>query len=631
MNQRRTDFWCALLLIAIATFFFSDVLFLGSNFWLRDLFAYHLPMKHIVRETIARGEFPWWNPYFAGGQPMASNPAYEIFYPPQWLIFLGSLSFGFALHIVFHVYVALLGMYFFLRSIPLRVEAAMFGALSFGFSGFFLGTITNLPTFFVWSWAGVVGWAVLHLVRTRRIAPAAIALAMPLLVLEPIALAQLLVLVIAGTALVDRRALLRVFAATAMAAALAAVVIIPAIDHARDSARSRGLPFNVVVDYSMPPVRPVELIAPHALWGSHLFGWRGTPYLPSIYCGLAVAILAIGGLITRQRGSVAVIVICLVSYVLAIGSHTPLFGWLYAAGLRSVRYPEKFIAAGLITLIVFASINANRFLQKKRTVNLAVLGLVLIDLGWFSNQVLPRMPPEFFTPPPIARALEPGATIFHRGEWTQQSIARTYESISGALTARNALRPFSPALWGLRTVLEADVDETFLLPTHDLLDAMIRRGNSGDPRWSDAFVAISNVRYIVDFKRANIDHPILVTRVPNRGRFSFSKDGQVLRASESSSTAAIDVETSRDALMSIAITRHKYWRALIDGRAATLQPENLAYQALLIPAGKHRIELRYRNPVLMWSGAVSALFVIAVVLHHVILSWGTACLPLERR
>ena len=32
MNERRTDFWCAFLLIAIATFFFGDVLFLGSNF-----------------------------------------------------------------------------------------------------------------------------------------------------------------------------------------------------------------------------------------------------------------------------------------------------------------------------------------------------------------------------------------------------------------------------------------------------------------------------------------------------------------------------------------------------------------------------------------------------------------------
>ena len=165
----------------------------------------------------------------------------------------------------------------------------------------------------------------------------------------------------------------------------------------------------------------------------------------------------------------------------------------------------------------------------------------------------------------------------------------------------------------MRTALEADVDETFLLPTHDLLDAMIRRGNSGDPHWSDAFVAISNVRYIIDYKRASIDHPILATRVPNRGRFSFPADGRVLRASETSSTAVIDVEATRDTLMSITITRHKYWRALIDGRTATPQPSDVAYQALPIPAGRHRVELRYRNSVLMFAGAVSVLSLIVVL------------------
>ena len=75
MSERRADLWSALLLIAVTVFLFADVLFLGNNFWFRDLFLYHFPMKHIVRETIARGEFPWWNPWWGGGQPMIANPA----------------------------------------------------------------------------------------------------------------------------------------------------------------------------------------------------------------------------------------------------------------------------------------------------------------------------------------------------------------------------------------------------------------------------------------------------------------------------------------------------------------------------------------------------------------------------
>lgn len=686
MSERRADLWCALLLLALVILLFADVLFLGNNFWFRDLFLYHFPLKRFVRQTIVAGEFPWWNPYLGGGQPMAANPAYEVFYPPQWLIFIGSYPFGFALHIVAHVYIAILGMYAFLRSIPLRLEASLFGALSFGMSGFFLGTMTNLPTFFVWSWAGAVSWGVLRLIRGGSVAPAAMAIAMPMLVLEPMALAQMLALMVAGAMFVDRRALPRVLGAIALAIALAAVVIIPAIDHAHDSARARGFPLSVVTDYSMPPARPLELLAPHAFgvlpdihswWGFRFFGPRGTPYLTSVYCGVAVAILAMAAAIRRQRGTGLLIGICAISYLLAIGSHTPLLGWFYSAGLRSIRYPEKFIAGALMSMIVFAAVAFDRISEirkplivvatvvavllwiaasamtpamfvalwnrppvlsslargtlvmaaeiatvwvvvfwrigKSRVWMLAAFALLLIDLGSLSNEIAPRLPRSFFTPPPIVRALETGSTIFHRGEWTQPPIAKVYDRISESLSMRNALHGYSATVWGLRMALEPDFDETDLLPTHDLLNAMMRQGNSGDPHWSEKFASISNVRAIVDYRQGSIDDPLTAIPMPATGRFWFAKrGGRVVRALESSSSAALDVEAMANAFLIITITRHKYWQATIDGRPAELLPTNFAYQGLRLPAGRHRVELRYRNPLVIWSAAVSVLALLFV-------------------
>ena len=58
MTTDRRDLGCILLLLAIATIFFSDVLFAGSNFYYRDLFIYHFPMKRIVRDAMLSGEFP---------------------------------------------------------------------------------------------------------------------------------------------------------------------------------------------------------------------------------------------------------------------------------------------------------------------------------------------------------------------------------------------------------------------------------------------------------------------------------------------------------------------------------------------------------------------------------------------
>ncbi len=386
---------------------------------------------------------------------------------------------------------------------------------------------------------------------------------------------------------------------------------------------------------------------------------------------------------TRQRGSALVLTLCAISYALAIGSHTPIFQWLYGAGFRSIRYPEKFVAAGLITLIIFAAMTADRIAEIRRAAvtvalivggalwiaaaamtpaiftaiwnapsglaslarvslvvaallastwaavlwrtgasrvwTLAALALLLFDLGSLSNEVVPRMSRQFLTPPPIVNTLDRDSTIFHRGEWTQQSIARVYERISPAWLMRNGLRPYSAASWGLRGALEGDFDETDLLPTHDLLDAMIRRGNSGDPHWSEAFIAMSNVRYILDYQRSSIEQPVTVTPVANRGRFWFARgEGRILRLRETSSSASLDVQTNDTALLVITITRHKYWRATLDGRTAPLIPANFAYQSLTVPPGTHRIELRYRNPVVLWGGAVSALALIALIAEYLL-------------
>src|SRR5205085_11221326 len=193
IRARSSDLRALLFLAAVTVVLFADVLFAGSGFFFRDLFRYHFPMKQIVRDVIARGEFPWWNRFISAGQPMAANPAYEIFYPPQWLIFIGSFRFGFNLHILFHIVLALGGMYALLRTLRLRTEVAVFGALSFALGAFFLSLTATLPMMFVWSWAPVAGCLVLRYLdepSPRRFALAALALAMQLLVGEPVALLE---------------------------------------------------------------------------------------------------------------------------------------------------------------------------------------------------------------------------------------------------------------------------------------------------------------------------------------------------------------------------------------------------------------------------------------------------------
>ena len=106
----RSDNLAIGFLLAFITLLFADVLFLGRNFYFRDLTRYYYPTKKLVRDTILSGEFPSWNPLLAAGQPMAANPDYSVFYPPQWLTLLPGYDFGYRLHIVVHFYIAAIGM-----------------------------------------------------------------------------------------------------------------------------------------------------------------------------------------------------------------------------------------------------------------------------------------------------------------------------------------------------------------------------------------------------------------------------------------------------------------------------------------------------------------------------------------
>ncbi|MEA2162050.1 MAG: hypothetical protein QOK37_177 [Thermoanaerobaculia bacterium] len=741
----RRDFWCLAALAAIPTLFFADVLFAGSNFYHPDLFLYHFPMKHIVREAMLSGEFPFWNRYYSGGQPIAANPAYELFYPLQWLILVGSYRFGFALHIVAHVYVALAGMYLLLREMRLGRPAALFGSLSFGMGGLLIGGLPMLPTFFVWSLAPIVGWGVLRALRkpsAARIAAAALCAGTQLIIGEPIALAQVWLLILAGALIASGfPRTIRILLVIGIAALLvAAVQIAPAVDHVHDSIRSKGIPYVTVAEFAMPPGRPVEILIPHwygrysalelTYWGGDAFP-RRNPYLPSLYNGIAVAILAIAGFLLRARGSIVVVSLSLLSYVVAIGDRTPLLRALYDAGIaRGLRYPEKFAAMGIVALTVFAAAIADRLLSgDDRTRRAAIIAsaivagacaipllwslmpgftqsfvafwhlvpreiplaslartnwlvglavpvvllllivllprldhrrwmliaftVVLFDLAFTLDGLVARMPASYLTPPDVVKLFDRDRdhyNVLHRGEWQASGPQpQMLRRLLGPWVIRNGIAPFSLAGWGVRTILEVDFDETALLPTHDMLSAMKKLGDAGFPYWAESFGAIANVRYIVDYRRAllalqapDIEHAMAVrlTRIANSGTYYFAQEistadpgafmrspgirrpiafvtsplpllgpGRVLRVAEHANSAVIDVECASTALLVATVTRQKYWTATIDGQPAPLLPVNLAFQGLIVPAGRHTIEMRYRNPLVLGSMAVSLLAV----------------------
>lgn len=356
----------------------------------------------MLRDVVLGGDFPSWNPFFSAGQPLAANPEHEVFYPLTWLILLPRFDLAFHLLIVLHLYIAAGAMYAFLRSLRLGPPAAFFGALSFVMGGLCLSYLNLLPYLFA------VAWLPLTCLFARRFllqrswpdfAFASFFLGIQLLIGEPSTILQTGILLgIYAVRVGVRQGGVRAIASgvalvgllSIAALLLAAVQMLPAMDHAAGSVRSRGFPFAAVTSWSLPPARLGELVHPNLLghqmlngqrvyWGGALYPDRGTPFLHSIYPGLLFTTLLVAGFIARVRGAGLAAIVLATSVLLASGAHTPLWQLLYDAGLvRSLRYPEKFMLMGIFAATGFAAIVLDRLLAGDPAVRKSVLVVVVV-------------------------------------------------------------------------------------------------------------------------------------------------------------------------------------------------------------------------------------------------------------
>jgi hypothetical protein len=400
MNTRNERIAIALLL-ALLAIAYADILFLGRGFYVSDLGVYHYPMKHVVREAVRSGEFPYWNRLYSGGAPLAANPAYELFYPPQWLVYVLPFHVGVQFHILLHFAIAMMGMFLLLRRLGISIAAAAFGSIAFVFCGSYVSLSSKLPILFSVSWLPLALWLLMRFVESRtasRVLPLAVVLAMQWILGEPTVVMQ-------TWAIIGGWSLLRIlrkaddakrFAGTLVIAIgssllLAAVQLLPAIDFVRDTVRTKTFDFRVVANWSTPPIRLIELILPGVLRhvaaanGSALittiYPFRADAYLTEIYAGLLIVLLALAGVLAGVRGRWLFLATTAASVIVAMGEHTPLLRILFDTGLFSaVRFPEKFLLTAAFAIAVWSAIVFDRLLAGDRGVIRWVSGLAIIWL-----------------------------------------------------------------------------------------------------------------------------------------------------------------------------------------------------------------------------------------------------------
>jgi hypothetical protein len=466
--SRRSTVCLAVLLVSIAIAY-GDILLGARALFIQDLTSNHFPMKHIVREAVRSGEFPYWNPMYSAGQPLAANPEYELFYPPQWLVYFLPFAYAFQLHIVIHFFIAAIGMFLLIRSFGVKPPAAALGAAAFVFGGPYLSFSSKLPFLFSISWMPLVLLLVRRTIDRFTIGRAFAAggvMALQLIIGEPTIVLQTSAL-IAGYALVIgkgrwRAVLMPIVTSGVVAALIAAVQLLPAIDFARDTVRSRGLTYEAVADWSFPFSRVAGLILPSL---PIVYPGRSLPFLFEVYCGALFVVLAIAGVVAGVRGRWLFLLAFCASIFVAMGDHTPLLRILYDVKLASfLRYPEKFILTTAFVLAVWSALVMQKLFDCDRIVtryaiviaaiwagvslflgafNICRAALVLValaiiagrrgawrpallflvgvaDLWAGSRAAAPRMPASFFDQPPLESQWNDmvGKRVFHDAAWS---------------------------------------------------------------------------------------------------------------------------------------------------------------------------------------------------------------------
>ena len=294
--------------------------------------------------------------------------------------------------------------------------------------------------------------------------------------------------------------------------------------------------------------------------------------------------------------------------------------------------------------------------------------LITADLVYVTAELNPRMPRSFFDPPPVASKLPNNRAdfrIFHEVDWYgTEETARKFFSTGNAVywVVRNGLFPMTPAGSKIRTVIERDYDKTQLLPTVDFTDSVwdVKRSGRGD--WWQPFMAMSNAWYRAAYRsfeeerkrtknNFKVSDPVQFLEALHYPRYYFSDqivtihgrhdfvnvlsdqslsskvafikernfvpaDGTVRRVVETANSAVIDVESLGRSFLVMSVTPHKYWRITLDGRDVKAIITNIGYQGIVIPAGTHRVVMRYRNDLVvigLWISATAIAALLAMI------------------
>lgn len=406
-------------------------LFLGKIIFFRDIAHWAFPARVFLRDSLARGELPGWNPYQGLGFPVFGDPLYGVFYPPNWLFLLVGPSWVasmFNWQCFLHMFWGAAGVCWLARRLGASPKAIVIAGVAWALSGYTTAQWTSglLLLADAWvPWAVVGHVALLDSLRLggkawrRGLVKAAVPSVFAVLLGE-----VFLAMIGAGFGVVfasvlhaiERRAdsslprarllwLGRASLAVVLAFGVGAVIIVPARMLLGSTERSTPLSRDVAEACSLHPLRLIEFVAPQSMGDAYgdfpaasIVGEArldGLPLSYSVYMGASVLALALAAFGRRRKLALAIGSLALAALLLAFGKHAPIYGLFrrIVFPLAYMRYPEKYTVLVVAALALLAGLGAKRILsgEPQPWRRSAVLLACIVAFGIVSYLTLPAL------------------------------------------------------------------------------------------------------------------------------------------------------------------------------------------------------------------------------------------------
>ncbi|MFB3895753.1 MAG: YfhO family protein [bacterium] len=408
----KKDTIAIILLIALVLIFFAKVIISNEYFSGLDLVNAFYPWKSFLVQNVKSGELPLWNPYTFCGNPFIANFQACIFYPLDLIFYLTSVANAFRISLILHIILSGVWMYLLARYLKLNRTARIFAACVFMFNGFLFVRLSAGHSTMIngYAWIPLIFYLFLKGLENRKkifIVYLALVLGIQLLCGHPqvpyYTLLSLLIYLIGYSIYQWRTAknfrpilssYIFYFAAVGIAAALAAIQILPAWQVAKLSAtRAEGVQYEMAALASLSGKYLVMFFAPMS-FGTSLDDtfWGGQEGFIEIsgYLGILPILLMFYAWYRtyRTKQTRLFMLLFFISFILACGRHTPVYWLLYQVlpGFKLFRCPARWLMMVTFTTAIFSGIGLHQLIEhytdkkelKRFLVFLAIIALVLL-------------------------------------------------------------------------------------------------------------------------------------------------------------------------------------------------------------------------------------------------------------